>query len=78
LGNKKGKVRCQNDVMCGGQEIWLKTEYNRMIRNRVKHIGKIKDVAKCRSGGSPDWNHVIGVPEIESVVQRRGAGESIM
>jgi hypothetical protein len=30
-----------------GQEIWLKTEYNRMVWNRVKHIGKIKEVAEC-------------------------------
>jgi hypothetical protein len=41
-------------VMCGGQEIWSKTEYNRMVRNRVKHIGKIKDIAECRSSGSRD------------------------
>jgi hypothetical protein len=41
-------------VMCGGQEIWSKTEYNRMVRNRVEHIGKIKDIAECRSGGSHD------------------------
>jgi hypothetical protein len=58
-------------VMCGGQEIWSKTEYKRMVRNRVEHIGKIKDVAECRSGGSRDRSHVIGVPEIESVVQWR-------
>jgi hypothetical protein len=54
--------------MCGGQEIWSKAEYNRMIWDRDEHIGKIKDVAKCRSGGSCDQSHVIGVPEIESVV----------
>jgi hypothetical protein len=54
--------------MCGGQEIWSKVEYNRMIWNRVKHIGKIKYVAKCRSSGSRDQSPVIGVPEIESVV----------
>jgi hypothetical protein len=41
-------------VMCGGQEIWSKMEYNRMVQNRVEHIGKIKDVAECRSGGSRD------------------------
>jgi hypothetical protein len=64
--------------MCGGQEIWSKAEYNRMIRNRDEHIGKIKDVAKRRSGGSHDQSHVIRVPEIESVVRRRGAGELIM
>jgi hypothetical protein len=40
--------------MCGGQEMWSKTEYNKMIRNRVEHIGKIKDVPECRSGGSRD------------------------
>jgi hypothetical protein len=62
--------------MCGGQEMWSKTEYNKMIRNRVEHIGKIKDVAKCRSGGSRDRSHVIGVPEVESVMQWCRAGES--
>jgi hypothetical protein len=62
--------------MCGGQEIWSKTEYNRMIQNRVEHIGNIKDVAECRSGGSRDWSHMVGVPEIESVVRWRGVGES--
>jgi hypothetical protein len=41
-------------IMCGGQEIWSKTEYNRTVWNRVKHIGKIKDVAECRSGESRD------------------------
>jgi hypothetical protein len=61
--------------MCEGQEMWSKTEYNKMIRNRVKHIGKIKDVAKCRSGGSRDWSHVIRVLEIESVMRWRRAGE---
>jgi hypothetical protein len=39
-----------------------------MIRNKDKHIGKIKNVAKCRSGGSRDRSHVVGVPEIESAV----------
>jgi len=63
-------------VMCRGQEIWSKTEYNRMTRNRVEHIGNIKDVAECRSGGSHDQSHVVGVPEIESVVRWRRAGES--
>jgi hypothetical protein len=62
--------------MCGGQEIWSKTEYNRMIRNRVERIGNIKDVAECRSGGSHDWSHVVGVPEIESIVQWLGTGGS--
>jgi hypothetical protein len=65
-------------VMCGGQEIWLKMEYNRMVQNRVEHIGKIKDVAECRSGGSRDRNHVIGVPEIESAARWCRAGESRM
>jgi hypothetical protein len=46
-----------------------------MIQNRVEHIGKIKDVAECRSGGSRDQSHVIRVPEIESVVRWRRAGE---
>jgi hypothetical protein len=55
------EFRCQNEVMCGMQEMWLKTEYNKMIRNRVEHIGKIKDVAECRPGGSRDQSHVIGV-----------------
>jgi hypothetical protein len=49
-----------------------------MIRNRVKHIRKIKDVAECRSGGSRDWSHVIGVPEIESIVRWHRAEESRM
>jgi len=62
--------------MCGGQEIWSKMEYNKMIRNRVERIGNIKDVAECRSGGSHDRSHVVGVPEIESVVRWRRAGES--
>jgi hypothetical protein len=64
--------------MCRGQEIWSKAEYNRMIQNRVEHIGKIKGVAKGRSGGSCDQSHVIRVPEIESVVRWRRAGESRM
>jgi hypothetical protein len=58
--------------------MWSKTEYNKMIRNRVKHIGKIKDIAECRSGGSRDRSHVIGVPEVKSVVRWRRAGESRM
>jgi hypothetical protein len=49
-----------------------------MIRNRVEHIGKIKDVAEYRSSGSRDWSHMIGVPEVESVVRWRRAGESRM
>jgi hypothetical protein len=53
--------------MCGDQEMWSKTEYNKVIWNRVEHIGNIKDVAECRSGGSRDRSHVIGVPEVESV-----------
>jgi hypothetical protein len=62
---------------CAGvQEIWSKMEYNRMIRNRVERMGNIKDEAECRSGGSCDWSHVVGVPEIESVVRWRRAGES--
>jgi hypothetical protein len=44
-----------------------------MIRNRDEYIGKIKDVAKCRSGGSCDWSHVVGVPEIGSAMQWCGA-----
>jgi hypothetical protein len=40
--------------MCGGQERWSKVEYNRMIQSRDEYIGKIKDVAECRSGGSRD------------------------
>jgi len=47
-----------------------------MIRNRVERIGNIKDIAECRSGGSCDRSHVVGVLEIESVVRWRGAGES--
>jgi hypothetical protein len=47
-----------------------------MIRNRVEHSGKIKDVAECRSGGSHDGCHVIEVPEVESVVQWHRARES--
>jgi hypothetical protein len=62
--------------MCGDQEMWSRTEYNKMIWNRVEHIGKIKDVAECRSGGSRDQSHVIGVPEVESVVRWRRAGGS--
>jgi hypothetical protein len=65
-------------VMCRGQEIWSKAEYNRMVRNRVEYIGKIKDIAECRSGGSRDRSHMTGVPEIESVVRWRRVGESIM
>jgi hypothetical protein len=68
--------RCQNEVMCGGQEMWSKAEYNKMIQNRVEHIGKIKDVAECRSHGSRDWSQVIGVPEVESVVRWHRVGES--
>jgi hypothetical protein len=48
--------------------MWSRTEYNKMIWNRVEHIGNIKDIAECRSGGSRDWSHVIRVPEVESVV----------
>jgi hypothetical protein len=70
------EFRCQNEVMCGGQEMWSKTEYNKMIWNRVEHIGKIKDVVECRSGGSCDQSHVIRVPEVESVVRWRRVGES--
>jgi hypothetical protein len=61
--------------MCGGQEIWSKMEYNRMIRNRVEHIGNIKDVAECRSGGSRDRSHVVGIPEIEGAVRWHRADE---
>jgi hypothetical protein len=64
---RKAEFRCQNKVMCGDQEMWLKTEYNKMIWNRVEHNGNIKDVAKCKSGGSRDRSHVIGVPEVESI-----------
>jgi hypothetical protein len=61
------EFRCQNKVMCGDQEMWSKTEYNKVIWNRVEHIVNIKDVAKCSTGGSRDRSHVIGVPEVESV-----------
>jgi hypothetical protein len=64
---RKAEFRCQNKVMCGDQEMWSKAEYNKMIWNRVEHIGNIKDVAKCRSGGSRDLSHVIGAPEVESI-----------
>jgi hypothetical protein len=64
--------------MCGDQEIWSKTEYNRIIRNRVEHIGNIKDVAECRSGVSRDRSHVVGVPEGESIVRWRRVGEPRM
>jgi hypothetical protein len=47
--------------------MWSKVEYNKMIWNRVEHNGNIKDVAKCKSGGSRDRSHVIGVLEVESV-----------
>jgi len=40
--------------MCGDQEMWSKPEFNKMIWNRVEHIGEIKDVAECRSSGSRD------------------------
>jgi hypothetical protein len=56
----------------------VKTEYNRMVQNRVEHIGKIKDVAESRSGRSCDRSHVIGVPEVESIVRWHRAGESRM
>jgi hypothetical protein len=46
-----------------------------MIWNRVEHIGNIKDIAECRSSGSRDWSHVIGVPEVESVVRWHRVGE---
>jgi hypothetical protein len=49
-----------------------------MIRSRDNHIGKIKDIAECRSRGSCEWSHVIGVLEIESIVGRRGTGGSTM
>jgi hypothetical protein len=65
---RKVEFRCQNKVMCGDQEMWLKTEYNKMVWNRVEHNGNIKDVAECSSGGSRDRSHVVGVPEVESVV----------
>jgi hypothetical protein len=52
----------------------LKVEYNKMIQNRGKHIGKIKKVVECRSRGSGDWSQVIGVPEIEGVVRWHGVG----
>jgi hypothetical protein len=74
-GTREAEFRCQKRVMCGGQEIWSKTEYNRMIRNRVECIGNIKDVAECRSSGSRDRSHVVGVPEIESIVRWCGVGE---
>jgi hypothetical protein len=48
--------------------MWSKTEYNKVIWIRVEHIGNIKDVAKCRSGESRDRSHVIGVPEVKSVM----------
>jgi hypothetical protein len=54
--------------------MWSKVEYNKMIRNRDKYIWKIKDVAECRSGGSHDQSHVIGVTEFKSVVQWRRVG----
>jgi hypothetical protein len=38
-----------------------------MIWDRVEHNGNIKDVAKCRSGGSRDRSHVTGVPEVKSI-----------
>jgi hypothetical protein len=47
-----------------------------MVRNRVEHIGKIKDVAECRSGGSHDRSHVIGVLEVENIVRWHRAEES--
>jgi hypothetical protein len=28
-----------------------------MTWSRDKHIGKIKDIAECRSGGSRDWSN---------------------
>jgi hypothetical protein len=49
-----------------------------MIRSRDKPIGKIKYVAECRSGGSHDRSHVVGVKEFEGVVQRRGVGWMIV
>jgi hypothetical protein len=49
-----------------------------MIRSRDEHIGKIKDIAECRSRGSRDRSHVIGVPEFEGVVQWRGVGWTIV
>jgi hypothetical protein len=54
--------------------MWSKVEYNKMIRNRDKYIWKIKDVVECRSRGSRDRSHMIGVMEFESVVQWRRAG----
>jgi hypothetical protein len=54
--------------MCRDQEMWSRTEYNKMVWSRVEHNGNIKDVAECSSGGSRDRGHVIGVPEVESAV----------
>jgi hypothetical protein len=49
-----------------------------MIPNRDEPIGKIRDVAECRSGGSCDQSHMIGVMEFESVVRWHGAGWMIV
>jgi hypothetical protein len=70
LGEQERRsFRCQNKVMCGGQEMWSKAEYNKMIWNRDEYIWKIKDVVECRSRGSRDQSHVIRVMEFESVVR---------
>jgi hypothetical protein len=49
-----------------------------MIWSRDEHIGKIKDVTECRSGGSHDRSHIIRVPEFKGVVQWRGVGWTIV
>jgi len=64
---ERWSFRCQNEVMCGGQEMWSKVEYNKMIRNRDEYIWKIKDVAECRSGGSHDRSH--GVQGCRAMVE---------
>jgi hypothetical protein len=55
--------------------MWLKVEYNKMIRNRDKYIWKIKDIAECRSRGSRDQSH--GVREGHVMAESRmGDGRS--
>jgi hypothetical protein len=49
-----------------------------MIQSMDKYIGKIKDVAECRSGGSHDRSHMVGVPETESVVRWCGVRQIIV
>jgi hypothetical protein len=49
-----------------------------MMRSRDEHIGKIKDIAECRSRGSRDQSHVIGVTEFKGVVQWCEAGWMIV